>query len=81
MLRSVRHEVLNTWHNIFEKDVVVNQSAESGNLASDGSADLGLVILEQLDESRNQIARNNLLIDGLGNLHCELASCTILLLF
>ncbi len=46
VLRSVGNEVLNTRHNIFEKDLAVNQSTESGNLASDGSADLGLVVLE-----------------------------------
>lgn len=81
MLRSVGYEVLNARHNVFEKNIAVNQAAESGDLASDGSANLGLVILEQLDKGRNQIARNNLLIDGLGNLHCVLVSCSIMLLF
>lgn len=44
----------------------------TGNLASNGSADLGLCVLEELNESRDHVPGDDLFMDSLGNLCWEL---------
>lgn len=68
MLRSVRDEVFDAAHNVVEENVAVDKSAEARNLAGNSGSHLGFVVLEKLNESRNKIPGNNLLIYGLGNL-------------
>lgn len=68
MLRCIRDEILDAAHNIVEEDVTVDKSAEAGNLASNGGSHLGLVVFEKLYESGNEIPRDNLLVNCLGDL-------------
>ncbi|KAI6751198.1 hypothetical protein HG530_014112 [Fusarium avenaceum] len=68
VLRCIRDEILNTAHNIVEEDVTVDESAEAGNLASNGGSHLGLVIFEKLYESGNEVPRDNLLVNCLSDL-------------
>jgi hypothetical protein len=68
MLRSVGDEVLNATHNVVQENVAVDKSAEAGNLASNSGSHLGFVVLKKLDEGRDKIPGNDLLIYGLGDL-------------
>lgn len=68
MLGGIGNEVLDTAHDIVEERIAVDKGAETGNLACDGSADLGLVVLQKLDKGGDKISRNDFFIDGLGNL-------------
>lgn len=68
MLRGIGDKILNAGHDVAEEDGAVDESTETGDLASDGGSYFGLVVLEELDECRDKVARNNLLIHSLGNL-------------
>lgn len=68
MLGSVADEALNATHDGVEEDRTINQGTESRDLARNRCPHLCFVVLEQLYESRNQVPRNNFLIDSLGNL-------------
>lgn len=71
MLGSIRNEVFDAAHDIVEKSVAIDEGAESGDLAGDGRPDFGLVILQKLDKCRDKIPRNNLLVNGLGDLYLD----------
>ena len=68
MLGGIRHKILDAAHDVVEKGIAVDEAAEAGDLASDGSSDLSLVILEKLDKGGHEVSRHDLLIDSLGNL-------------
>jgi hypothetical protein len=51
-----------------EQNISLDEGAESRNLTSNGSSHLGLGVFEKLDEGRNKITADNLVVDGLGNL-------------
>ena len=68
MLGGIGDEIFNAAHDVIEKDTSVDESAEAGNLASNRGSDFGFVVFKKLDECRDEISRNDLFIDGLGNL-------------
>lgn len=74
MLRAVRHQVLHRPHNLIEEGIPVDQGAEAGDLASNGSPYLSLAVLEQFYKGGDEIPGNHLLIDRFGNLHTQLVS-------
>jgi hypothetical protein len=51
-----------------EQNISLDEGAESRNLASNGSSHLSLGVFEELDEGRNKITADNLVVDGLGDL-------------
>jgi hypothetical protein len=81
MLRRVGYELFNVRHDIMKKCVLVKESAESytvratsdGNshtryLAGHGTPDFCLGILQQLDESWNQVPAHNFVVYRFRNL-------------
>jgi len=68
VLRAVRHQVLNGANNVVEDGRLVDQSAEAGDLTGNGRPHFGLVVLQQLHESGNQVPSNNFFVNRLGNL-------------
>lgn len=68
LLRRIRDEFLNCGHNFLEQNISFNECTESRNLTSNGSSYLGLGVFEELDEGRNKIAADDLVVDGLCNL-------------
>lgn len=68
VLRAVRHQILDRAHDLVEKGIPVDQSAEARDLASDRRPHLGLAVFEQLYKGGDQIPGNNLLINRLGDL-------------
>ena len=71
VLRSVGDQVLNRGDDIVEQNSAVDERAESGNLASNGGPDFGLGVLEQPREGGDQVSRDGLLVNSLGNLVTE----------
>jgi len=68
VLRRVRHQVLDRFHDLVEQGRSVHERAKSGDLARNGGPELGLVVLEQVDKGLDQIPLDNLFIDGVCNL-------------
>lgn len=68
VLRIVRHKILDAAHDVVEERGTVDESTEARDLTGNGSADLGLVVLEKLDKRRDQVPRDDLIVDGLCNL-------------
>ena len=68
VLGGIGDEILNTRHDVAKKNGAVDESTKTGDLASNSSSYFGLVVLEELDEGGDKVARNDLLIHGLGNL-------------
>lgn len=68
VLGGIGHEVFDAAHDVIEERVAVNEGAEAGDLASDGGSDLGFVVLEELYECGDEIPRNDLLVNSLGDL-------------
>lgn len=68
MLGTVRNKIFDASHDIVQECVPVDEGAETRNLTRNRRPHLSLVILEQLNKRRNQISRDNLLINRLGNL-------------
>lgn len=68
VLRGIGDKVLDAGHDVAEENGAVDESTEPGDLSSDGGSYFGLVVLEELDECGDKVARNNLLIHSLCNL-------------
>lgn len=68
VLRVIRNQVLDAAHDVVQESRAVHECTEAGDLAGNGSPYLGLVVLEQLDKGGDQVSRDDLVVDGLGNL-------------
>ena len=76
MLGCIGYQILNRSHYIIEENVSVHKSTESRYLTGDSSSDLGLVILQHLDESGHQVSRDDFFIDRFGDLPEDFISKT-----